>query len=43
MSEKTRFDVHTDEEIKQARQDVQPKNTLQADKKWESVLNHFYK
>ena len=35
------FDTRTDEEIVQARHDVQPKNTLNADKKWEAVFKDF--
>ena len=35
------FDPRTDEEIMQARHDVQPKNTLNADKKWETVFKDF--
>ena len=36
-----RFDTRTDAEIDQARQEVQPKNTLNADKKWEAVFKEF--
>ena len=37
------FDTRTDAEIVQARQEVQSKNTLNANKKWETVFKEFLK
>ena len=35
------FDIRTDEQIEEARLEVQAKNTISADKKWEAVFKEF--
>ena len=37
----SRFDTRTDKQITKVRQEVQPKNTLNADRKWENVFKDF--